>query len=170
MLRRTLTLGTFIALAAIMPISAADTLKPAATRTAAAPFSLVDSNGKALSLAAMKGKVVVLDFWATWCTGCKEEMPWFMEFQKTYAARGLTTVGVSMDEDGWTSVRPYLATHPVSYPIAVSDLDFAKRYGFQGALPVTVLIDRAGRIASVHHGKVVKDVFDAHLRQLLAER
>jgi cytochrome c biogenesis protein CcmG/thiol:disulfide interchange protein DsbE len=97
-------------------------------------------------------------------------MPWFMEFQNKYGARGLASIGVSLDEDGWTSVRPYLATHPINYPIAIADQKFARRYGFQGGLPVTVLIDRSGRIAEVHQGKVGKDAFEQHIRALLSER
>jgi peroxiredoxin len=162
--------ATLIALLAMPSAFAADDVKPAAARLAAERFSLTDSQGRSLRSAGLKGKVVLLDFWATWCTGCKEEMPWFMEFQKKYSARGLTSIGVSLDEDGWTSVRPYLAAHPVNYPVAVADQDFAKRYGFEGALPVTVLIDRAGRIAEVHQGKVNKDAFEAHLQRLLSER
>jgi peroxiredoxin len=170
MLRRTLAIGIIATAAWLTPSLAADGLTPVAKRVAAKEFSVVDAQGRTITLGAWKGRVVLLDFWATWCTGCKEEMPWFMEFQSKYASRGLASIGVSLDEDGWTSVRPYLATHPVNYPIAVADLDFAKRYGVQGALPVTVVIDRAGRIAEVHHGKVSKDAFEARIRLLLAEK
>jgi thiol-disulfide isomerase/thioredoxin len=162
--------ATLITLLAIPSAFAANDVKSAATPVAAERFSLTDSRGRSLRSAGLEGKVVLLDFWATWCTGCKEEMPWFMAFQKRYGAQGLASIGVSLDEDGWTSVRAYLAAHPINYPVSVANQDFAKRYGFQGALPVTVLIDRAGRIAEVHQGKVDKDAFEAHLRLLLRER
>src|SRR5881628_3231950 len=68
---------------------------------AAPGFTLYNSKGAAVSLAKYKGKVVLLDFWATWCTGCKVEIPWYMEFEKKYKRRGLTSIGVAMDDDGW---------------------------------------------------------------------
>jgi len=139
-------------------------------RKPVADFTLTAFDGKRVSLAGLKGKVVLLDFWATWCTGCKEEMPWFMEFQNTYGRRGLATVGVAMDEEGWDKVRPYLNKHPINYPIVVGDLAFANRFGLISALPVTLLIDRKGRVAEFHAGKVKKASFEADIQRLLAEK
>ena len=76
-------------------------LYPANERKAAPEFALEDSSGNTIGLKNYHGKVVLLDFWATWCTGCKKEIPWFSEFQRTYGAQGLAVVGVSMDEGGW---------------------------------------------------------------------
>ena len=78
-------------------------------RKPAANFTLADANGAKVALADYKGKVVLLNFWATWCGPCKVEIPWFVEFNKTYKDRGLAVVGVSLDDDGWKSVKPYLA-------------------------------------------------------------
>jgi thiol-disulfide isomerase/thioredoxin len=78
-------------------------LQPADERRAAPQFALKDSSGKTVSLKDHRRKVVPRDFWATWCTGCKKEIPWFAEFQKGYGTRGLVVVGVSMDEGGWKS-------------------------------------------------------------------
>jgi cytochrome c biogenesis protein CcmG/thiol:disulfide interchange protein DsbE len=152
-----------------VPPAFSDAIEPNA-RKAAPDFTLVAADGKRVSLAGLKGKVVLLDFWATWCTGCKEEMPWFMEFQNTYGRRGLQSVGVAMDVEGWAKVRPYLKEHPINYPTVVGDLAFANRFGSVVALPVTLLIDRKGRIAEFHNGKVEKDAFEANLRRLLAEK
>src|SRR6202161_2807585 len=69
-------------------------------------FTVKDATGASFHLSDYKGKVVLLNFWATWCGPCQIEIPWFMEFNKTYKARGLAVVGVSMDEDGWKSVKP----------------------------------------------------------------
>src|SRR4051794_1498641 len=115
MTARRLTLAGMVFLTAIHP-AFSEVLTPNA-RQPAADLSLVDANGNRVTLAALKGKVVLLDFWATWCTGCKEEMPWFMEFQKTYARRGLQSVGIAVDVEGWAKVRPYLNQHPVNYPV-----------------------------------------------------
>jgi peroxiredoxin len=144
-------------------------VKPASERASAPDFVLADSAGKRVSLGELKGKVVLLDFWATWCTGCKEEMPWFMEFQKTYGGRGLQSVGVAMDIEGWAKVRPYLQQHPVNYPVVVGDVGLANRFGSMPGLPVTLLIDRKGRIAEFHPGKVDRSAFEAEIRQVLAE-
>jgi peroxiredoxin len=136
-------------------------------RKPAANFTLVDSNGAKVTLASLKGKVVLLNFWATWCGPCQVEIPWFMEFNKTYKARGLAVVGVSMDEDGWKAVKPYLATKKIDYPIVVGNDDVAKAYGGVDALPSTFIIDREGKIAFSHSGLVGKDTYDTEIRSLL---
>ena len=148
--------------------ASADIAKPA-TRKAAVDFSLPGRDGKAVKLSSLKGKVVLLDFWATWCTGCKVEIPWFIEFDKAYRAQGLAAVGVSMDDEGWKTIEPYLKKNPISYPIVAGNFDTAKPYNIT-ALPVTVLIDRAGRVAATHVGVVNKKSFEGELKQLLAER
>jgi|SRR5207302_6876070 len=81
----------------------------AKARKPAPEFALTDSSGKTVKLKDYRGKVVLLDFWATWCTGCKKEIPWFAEFERVYGAQGLAVVGVSMDEGGWKVVKPFLA-------------------------------------------------------------
>src|ERR1700741_756615 len=80
---------------------AEDKLAPAAQRQAAPDFPLADANEKPITLSAYKGNVVLLDFWATWCGGCKQEIPWYVEFDEKYKRQGLAVIGVSMDEDGW---------------------------------------------------------------------
>jgi peroxiredoxin len=142
---------------------------PAPSRRAAPDFTLDDSNGARVRLSDFKGRVVVLDFWATWCTGCKVEIPWFMGFEKKYKIAGLETVGAAMDVEGWEKVRPYVAQHPFNYPVVVGDADFAKLFGVS-ALPITILIDRDGRIADVHTGMVGKGKWEKELRKVLQER
>jgi hypothetical protein len=92
-----------------------------------------------------------------------------MEFDRKYKSRGLVSIGVALDDAGWAAVRPYLAAHPISYPIVAGDAAFAKRYNI-ASLPVTLLIDRDGRVADAHVGMVVKDAWAAEIRQLLRER
>ena len=148
--------------------ASAELLKPAA-RKPATNFSLPGRDGKPVQLSALKGKVVLLDFWATWCAGCKVEIPWFIEFDKAYRSKGLAAVGVSMDEEGWKTIEPYLKKNPISYTIVAGNFDAAAPYNIT-ALPVTVLIDRAGRVAAQHVGVVDKKSFETELKQLLAER
>ncbi len=137
-------------------------------RPAAPTFTLHDANGATINLADYKGKVVLLDFWATWCTGCKLEIPWYIEFQEKYSGRGLASIGVAMDDEGWRKVKPYLVEHPINYPIVIGDAAFGRRFGIT-ALPVTLLIDREGRIADSHSGVVVKDAWEQEIQALLAE-
>jgi len=145
-------------------------LEPANDRKAAPAFALKDGSGKTISLEKYRGKVLLLDFWATWCTGCKKEIPWFTEFEKTYGANGFAVVGVSMDQEGWKVLRPFLAEHHVPYPMVLGDEATATRYGIEN-LPDTFLIDRKGRVAAAYRAVLVdKDDVGAKLKTLLAER
>src|ERR1051325_1273068 len=158
-----------LALVASVAAPASAELLNGAARKPANDFSLPGRDGKAVKLSGLKGKVVLLDFWATWCAGCKVEIPWFIEFDKSYRAKGLATVGVAMDDDGFKTIEPYLKTHPIPYTIVAGNFDAAMPYGIS-ALPVTVLIDRKGRVAARHVGVVDKKMFEAELKQLLSER
>jgi peroxiredoxin len=170
MLRRTFA----VALVAMCPLLASQTAPPLGQPTpqvgqAAPDFTLTDSTGSPVKLSAYKGKVVLLDFWATWCHGCKIEIPWYVEFQDKYRNDGLSAIGVSMDDDGWKSVKPFLQEHKLNYPVVIGDQDLAKRYGGLPSLPVTLLIDRNGRIAESHAGMVDKDAFEKKINTLLHE-
>jgi peroxiredoxin len=138
-------------------------------RKAAPAFNLNDSKGFPLKLSDYKGRVVLLDFWAAWCHGCKTEIPWYMEFQRKYKGRGLAVIGVSMDDDGWKSVRPFLREHRFNYPVVIGNQDLAKVYGVD-SMPVTLLIDRRGKIADSHSGVINKDGFEREIQALLQER
>ena len=133
-------------------------------------FTLPDSTGSPIKLSAYKGKVVLLDFWATWCTGCKVEIPWYVEFQSKYGKDGLTAIGVAMDDDGWKSVKPFLEEHKLNYPVVIANQDLANRYGGLPSLPMTLLIDRNGNVAESHAGMVDKDAFENKIKSLLHER
>ena len=114
---------------------------------------------------------MLVDFWATWCAGCKVEIPWFIEFQKKYGSQGLTSVGVAMDEEGWDKVRPWLEEHPIAYPVVIGNLELlTKKFGFAPSLPITLLIDREGRIAASHAGVVDKDQWESRIVALLKEK
>jgi peroxiredoxin len=141
--------------------------KNQAERKPAPDFELKDINGKVIRLSDYRGQVVLLNFWATWCGPCKIEIPWFVEFQRTYKDRGFTVIGVSVDEDGWEAVRPFLAGRQVNYPVVVSTPEVEQKYGGVEALPMSFLIDREGRIASTHVGLVTKKTYEDEIRQLL---
>jgi len=145
-------------------------LKPPSDRKVAPMFALKDSSGKMAKLRKYRGKVVLLDFWATWCTGCKKEIPWFTEFQRKYARQGLAVVGVSMDEDGWKAVKPFLAEHDIPYRMLLGDESAAQSYGIQG-MPDTFLIDRQGRVAAAYVAGIVdRDDIEANIKAVLSQR
>ena len=106
-------------------------LQRAKDRKRAPEFALKDSLGKTTRLRNYRGKVLLLDFWATWCTGCKKEIPWFSELQRTYGAKRFAVVGISLDEGGWKLVKPFLADTKVPYRILLGDDATAQRYGIQ---------------------------------------
>jgi peroxiredoxin len=137
------------------------------SRKPAPDFELKDMNGKAIRLSDYRGQVVLLNFWATWCGPCKIEIPWFVEFQRAYKDRGFTVIGVSVDEDGWEAVRPFLASRQVNYPVVVSTVEVEQKYGGVEALPVSFLIDREGRIANTHVGLVTRKTYEDEIRRLL---
>ncbi len=143
-------------------------LKPPSGRSLAPDFNLADASGKDVKLADLKGKVVLVNFWATWCEGCQVEIPWFVEFQKKYASQGLVVVGISMDDDGWKSVKPWIKEKKVNYSIVIGNEGLGKQYGLDG-MPLTALVDREGRIADVHHGIVEKTATQQKIRDLLQE-
>jgi peroxiredoxin len=137
-------------------------------RQPALELVLKDSSGKPVSLSKWRGKVVLLDFWATWCTGCKKEIPWFSEFYRAYRHKGLAVAGVSMDDGGWKVVRPFLAHAKVPYPMLLGDEATAQRYGIT-SMPDTFLIDREGRVAAVYRGGLIdRDNVEANIRKVLS--
>src|ERR1051326_1918446 len=90
-------------------------------------FNLNDVSGDPVRLSSFRGKPVLLNFWATWCAPCKVEIPWFMEFQRTYADRGLVVLGVALDEDGWKSVKPFIDSKGINYRIMACNEEVAHR-------------------------------------------
>jgi thiol-disulfide isomerase/thioredoxin len=130
-------------------------------------FSLTDITGKPLKLADYQGKVVMLDFWATWCEPCRIEIPGFIELQKRYAAQGFTMIGISMD-DGPEPVVEYYKDFQMNYPVAVGNDRLGELYGGMEGLPTTFLIGRDGRIYAKHVGATDPSVFETEVKELLA--
>lgn len=147
--------------------TARSSIKPESQRRKAPDFALRDADGKLVRLSDYRGKVVLLNFWATWCTPCRFEIPWFVEFQRQYKDAGLEVLGISMDEDGWEVVRPFVTRFGVNYRILMGDDMVAQLYGGVDSLPTTFLIDRQGRIAGVHIGLVSKRSYERDLAELL---
>ena len=113
---------------------------------------------------------MLLDFWATWCHGCKEEIPAFSQLQTRYRSKGLEVVGVGMDDEGWKAIKPFLAGAKVSYRMLAGDQATFQRYGLQ-ALPDTFLIDAQGRIAAAYvAGLVDQEDLETKVKSLLAQK
>lgn len=130
-------------------------------------INVKDLDGQTISSADWRGKVVLLNFWATWCGPCKIEIPWFLEFEKEYKDRGFAVLGVSMDEDGWQAVKPYIRDAKINYRVLLGNDQVGDLYGGVDSLPTTFLIDREGRVASVHVGLVSKTTYSDEISHLL---
>jgi cytochrome c biogenesis protein CcmG/thiol:disulfide interchange protein DsbE len=118
-------------------------------------LTLKDIDGKDLSLSQYKGKVVLVNFWATWCEPCQVEIPWLIEMQKRYAAQGFTVLGVAMDEEGAKVVTPWVEKErfdvngtksQMNYPIVIGNDEAADKFGGLLGYPTSVLVTRDGKI------------------------
>ncbi len=131
-------------------------------------FTLKDMNGADIRLADLKGKVVLLNFWATWCGPCRLEIPWFVEFQEKYKGQGFRVVGISVD-DPPEALPPFAKRFKVNYPLIVGAdrEDVQKAYGPIFGVPITFIIDRNGRICIRHVGPVGREQFESEIKSLL---
>jgi peroxiredoxin len=142
-------------------------LKSEGQRKPAPNFTLKDADGNPVNLADYRGKVVLVNFWATWCGPCEMEIPWFVEFEQKYKDQGFAVLGVSMDDDGWKSVRPYVASHKINYRVVIGSEMVSQQFGEIEALPTSFVVDRQGRIASHHEGLVDKRDYQNEIVKLL---
>jgi thiol-disulfide isomerase/thioredoxin len=152
-------------------------LQPLTARKPAPGFHLDDVNRKRVTNADFHGKVVLLDFWATECGGCRQEIPSFISLQKAYGGKGLRAVGISMDiayedlksaAEAWARVNPFVHENGVNYAILMGDDAVTKAYDIR-AMPATYLIDKSGRIAATYIGVVNSDDVEANIKKLLRE-
>ena len=152
------------------------TTKPSGDKTPTSPgakpapsFTLQDLKGNQISLSDFQGKVVVLDFWATWCQPCVKEIPHFIELYEQYKDKGFAMVGISLDSTGISVVKSFALKHRINYPILMADGQVAKEYGGITGIPTTFVIDSAGNIRRKYVGYKDKAVFEADIKALLAE-
>jgi len=142
-------------------------IKEEKDRKKAPEFVLKDANGQDVKLSDYRGKVVLLNFWATWCGPCEVEIPWFIDFQREYKDRDFAVLGLSLDDDGWTSVRPFLAREKLNYRVMVTSEEVDQLYGGVNSLPTTFVLDREGRVATSHVGLISKNTYRQEILTLL---
>jgi thiol-disulfide isomerase/thioredoxin len=141
---------------------------PANAKQANLDFTVTDMNGQSVKLSAFKGKVILLDFWATWCPPCKAEIPGFVELQEAYRDKGLQVVGVSVD-DTPDKLKPFASEFKMNYPVLVGleRDDLQDAYGPMWGIPTTYLIARDGRICRKNSGIVGKAKYESDIKGLL---
>jgi cytochrome c biogenesis protein CcmG/thiol:disulfide interchange protein DsbE len=132
-------------------------------------FSVATIDGQTLDLASYRGKVVLLDFWATWCSPCREEIPRFVQLQDKYRKSGFQVIGISMD-DGPEPVRQFYRDFRMNYPVALGGAKLGELYGGVLGLPIAFLIGRDGHIYAKHVGATLPSTFDAEIATLLASK
>jgi len=166
--RRCASISRAIALCLVFlaPIFAIS-LKKEAERKRAPDFELKDREGKAVRLSDYSGKVILLDFWATWCAPCRASIPWFNELTEKYGPEGFVVLGISMDEKGWDAVTPFLEKVEVKYPILMGNRRVAYLYGDVDSLPLSFFIDRNQRVAAIHLGPLSKKEVEKIIKILL---
>ena len=134
-------------------------------------FVLPDLDGNDVTLADYKGKVVILDLWATWCPPCRQEIPFLVSLYEEYKDQGLVVVGVGLDQGGASALAPFVEQNDVTYPILVGDQSVSQSYNVSG-IPMTLMIDRDGRVASkdVGFAPTMEGMMRARVEELLSRQ
>ncbi len=131
-------------------------------------FTRTDLTGKALTLRDYRGKLVLLNFWATWCEPCLTEIPEFVAWQRRYKSRGLQIVGVSMDDATSPVKRVYEKFH-INYPVVMGDADLGEQFGGVLGLPLSYLIDPDGRVVGRYQGELDLKKVEEKIRSLMGQ-
>jgi peroxiredoxin len=136
-------------------------------RQKAPNFSLSSQNGKVIELAKLKGKIVLVNFWATWCPPCRAEIPDFIDVYSTYKSKGLEIVGIALDEEGWSKVSPFIKEAKINYPIVLGSRGITQAYGGIDGIPTTFIVDRDGYIVGQQVGMLTKSALVTILKKYL---
>jgi thiol-disulfide isomerase/thioredoxin len=137
------------------------------SKKAAPDWQLSDVDGKPVKLSDFKGKVVILDFWATWCPPCRAEIPGFVSIQKKYADKGFTMIGVSLDQQGPSVVKSFMHSFGMNYPVVMGNPKIVVDYGGITAIPTTFVIDRQGNVVTAYEGLTDQATFESVIGPLL---
>ncbi len=135
------------------------------TNVEAPQFALNDIDGHSVSLSNYRGKVVLLDFWASWCPPCKREIPDFISLQNQYAKQGLQIIGIGLDQPN--NIVSFVRQHAINYPVIVGDEAISRLYGGISGIPTTFIIDKQGNIINKFEGFTNRTVFEEEIKKLL---
>ena len=129
-------------------------------------FTLIDLNGQEVSHASLRGKVLIIDFWATWCPPCIKEVPEFSDLYRTYSDKGFVMLGISVDR-GSAVVKDFVKKNNVPYPVVMGSSEVVNAYGPMPGIPTTFVINREGQIVEKAVGYRPKSFFEEHIKKLL---
>lgn len=130
-------------------------------------WTLKDVDGHDVSFDQFRGKVVIVDFWATWCVPCRHEVPGYVALQEKYRADGLVVIGISVDRQGPPAVKKFMAAYKVNYLMVMADDDVAEKFGGMSNFPTTFLIDRDGLIRDRKEGVVDQAEYERRVLKYL---
>lgn len=133
-----------------------------------AGLTLTEQYGAPLRFANFSGRILMVNYFATWCDPCRAEVQWLNDFQAKYEPMGLSILAVSLDEGGWATVKPFLLQNAVAYPVVLQHPSLRQRFGEVASLPTTIFVDRAGSIHSVSTGRSSREFLESQIRNLLA--
>jgi thiol-disulfide isomerase/thioredoxin len=136
-------------------------------KTPAPNFSLKNAAGQTVELARLHGKVVVVNFWATWCGPCRAEIPGMLDVYEKYKGKGLEIVGISVDRDGWPVINPFVKKLNIKYPVVLGNGEVTDAYGGIDAIPTSFFVDREGRVLLRHVGYMSKEDFEKAVKSVL---
>jgi len=132
-------------------------------------FTLTDLSGNNISLSSFNGKVVFLNFWATWCPPCRKEIPGFIEIYEKYKDQGIVIIGISVDKTGVDSVRDFVEKEKITYPVVMGNSDIVNDYKPGRFIPTTIIVDKNGKIRHKHVGYMDKDTLEKNFLDLNKE-
>lgn len=136
----------------------------------AADFALKTLEGKTVKLSDFKGKIVIIDFWATWCPPCRKGVPDLVDLQKTYS-KDLVIIGISLDQDKTIKdLKPFIQNYGINYPVVLGDAKVVQDYGGVNAIPTSFIVDQKGFIIDTHVGLVPKSVYEDKIKKLLGKK
>ncbi len=168
--RLEVTLWVLVAGALVYHFTPAAPLQPIEQGAVAPSFSVRAFSGQKVDLDDLRGQVVLVNFWATWCPPCRLEMPGFESVYEDYRGRGFTVVGLSSDVGGDGPVRSFVSQHGITYPVAMASDGLRRRYGGVDMLPQSFLLDRQGRVRKMVSGVFSEAVLRRSVDELLSEK